>query len=656
MTAPFGLSAFGFRAKRLNDVKTDLDNQFTGEFGEINLTPQSVFGQEIGVLSKVIADLWENLEQVYFSQYPNSADGVALDNVVQFNGITRLPATATQVTGLATGIEGTLLPAGVLARVAGTNQIFASTLPVTISQTNASLATVNVGALAGQIYTILLDGIPYRYALPHLVFSASFTAGDVSTVIVNNVVLGTVTFTTTSDDMLAAIAALIATDSSVDTATPTNPDQIDVVPNLGFYAAITSINTTGGSAPTMTQTFNVPESLATVANFLAALINANSSSITAVANAANVFLTSDTSNVPFSLSVGLNLSVTSRTSPVNFEAQENGPIPVPVGTLTDIVTPLAGWSTLTNSVEGSLGRNVETDAQLRLRRLQSLRLPGRGTVEAIRAQLLAAGATSALVFENQTMLQNPASFVIASDMTSGDSITIQLNGISQTPIPFTTNMLTTMLLLAAQLEAFPGVASASVGGTGNRTMSLTFVQGFEVQITNILISPTPIGSIISNGRPPKSFEAVVQGQTNEVIANTIWYSKPAGIQTFGTTQQPITDSQGDTQVIHFSRPTEIFIWVNATLTLYAEEDFPSNGLELVQNTINAYINSLGIGEDVLLQRVQAAIFAIPGISSSVMTLAATGSLAESPSYAAANIPIGENQIAISQNSIIVVTI
>lgn len=656
MTIPFGLSPFGFRAKRLNDCKTDLDNQYTGQFGDINLTPQSTFGQEIGVLSKVIADLWENLEQVYFSQYPNSADGVALDNVVQFNGITRLPATATQVTGLATGIEGTFLPQGVLARVAGTTQVFASTADATITQNNASLATVNVSGLAAQVYTILINSNPYRYALPHLVFSVPFTAGDVSTVIVNNVVLGTVTFATTSNAMLAAIAALIATDPSVATATPTNPDQIDVVPNLGFYAQINSILTTGGSAPTMTQTFLAPGNVNTVATYLAALINASLINITAVASSANISLTADNSSVPFSLNVGQNLSVTSRTSPVNFENQENGPIAVPTQTLTEIVTPLAGWASLTNTDPGALGRFVETDAELRLRRLLSLRLLGRGTVEAIRAQLLAAGADSATVFENVTMQQEQASFVIASDMTSGDSITIQLNGISQTPIPFTTNMLTTMLLLANQIEAFQGVASASVGGTGNRTMTITFLQGYEVQITSILITPSVIGVIIDNGRPPKSFEAVVQGQTNEVIAETIWLSKPAGIQTFGTTSQPITDSQGNTQIIFFSRPAEIFIWVNATLTLYSEETFPSNGLELVQAAINTYINSLGIGEDVLIQRVQAAIFAVPGIDSSVMTLAATASLSESPSPAAANIPIGETQIAVTQPSIIVVTI
>lgn len=657
-TPPFGLSPFGFRAKRLNDIKTDLDNQMTAQFGDVNLTPQSVMGQLIGVISKVLADIWENLEQVYFSQYPNSADGVALDNVVQLNGITRLPQSATVVTGLANGIEGTLIPLGALARVIDTNEIFSSTQPVTISQNNASLATVNVvSPAAGQVYTILMNSTPYRYALPHVVFSTPFTAGDIATVIINNVVLGTVTFTTTSDDMLDDIATLIETDTvNVFSATATAPDIIDIVPVLGEYVQVTGINTTGGASPTITTTFNVPPDVATIATYLAANIETNAGSISASAVGANIFIESNNSAVAFSVNVGTNLVVTDRTSPVPFEAQVNGPIAVPVNTLTQIVTPLAGWLSLTNSEEGTLGRFVETDAALRLRRLQSLRLLGRGTVEAIQAQLLAAGATSALVFENRTMLQEPASFTITTDLISGDSIAIQLNGLTQPAINYVTSSANTLLLLANQIETFPGVDTASVGGVGNRTVSITFIQGYEVQITDILITPSVVGTIIRNGRPPKSFEAVVQGQTNEIIAETIWLSKPAGIQTFGSTEQPITDSQGETQIIFFSRPTEIFIWVNATLTLYSEEEFPSNGLDLVQAVIYEHINNLGIGVDVLIQRVQAALFAVPGIASSVVTLAATLTTSETPVPAGSSIPIAENEIAVTQLNLIVVTI
>src|SRR5690242_4915671 len=103
----FGLTPLGFNAMRLADVKQALENAFIARFGDINLDPQSVFGQEIGVLSKSFADMWENLEEVYFSQYPNSASGVSLDNVVQLNGITRIPASQTVVVATCDGLEAT---------------------------------------------------------------------------------------------------------------------------------------------------------------------------------------------------------------------------------------------------------------------------------------------------------------------------------------------------------------------------------------------------------------------------------------------------------------------------------------------------------------------------------------------------------------------
>lgn len=50
-----------------------------------------------------------------------------------------------------------------------------------------------------------------------------------------------------------------------------------------------------------------------------------------------------------------------------FVCQENGPKPVPTGTLTVISTPYVGWSAITNPADGVLGRDIEKDAELRQR-------------------------------------------------------------------------------------------------------------------------------------------------------------------------------------------------------------------------------------------------------------------------------------------------
>lgn len=93
----FGLTAAGFVPKRLEDIKTDLEAAFTEEFGVVNTTPESVIGQWIGIFSRLYAELWEQMELVYSAQYPSTAQGIALDNIVQLNGITRNPATKSTV-------------------------------------------------------------------------------------------------------------------------------------------------------------------------------------------------------------------------------------------------------------------------------------------------------------------------------------------------------------------------------------------------------------------------------------------------------------------------------------------------------------------------------------------------------------------------------
>ena len=60
MTVPsFGITPNGFVKKRLQDIKLELEKAFTDAYGEINTEADSVFGQLIGVESKVLADFWE---------------------------------------------------------------------------------------------------------------------------------------------------------------------------------------------------------------------------------------------------------------------------------------------------------------------------------------------------------------------------------------------------------------------------------------------------------------------------------------------------------------------------------------------------------------------------------------------------------------------
>lgn len=653
MTTPlYGVTPEGFKIKRLVVIKNDLEDLFIGEYGDVNTDVQSVIGQIIGIFSKLYADQWENNQNLYYSQYPNSASGVSLDNVVQLNGLTRLPAERTSVVGVATGIEGTLIPINSLARTPGNGEVFFSTANAFITRGNSAQNIVNVVQVAAQVYTIVIDATSFIYCLPTITFSGPIVSGNTISARINGINIDPVPFSVNSATTLANLAAeiLLKLPLAVASATVVG-NTVELVPVLGASVFVNTVLVTGGGAPTYSQVFRTPVSTTVIAQYLAAVLN-TSTKVTAISNVANITITATDTSFPYSLNVGTNLLVMQVSSPVPFQAQTFGPIPVPVGSLTDILTPVAGWQSLTNFKAGVTGRFTETDVELRLRRINSLRLSGAATVEAIRARLLqeVPGVTSVTIFENVLMKQTPETVVFSNDFVTGNSIQVIYNGTIIGAVPFTTNQLTTIIAVKNLIIAQPEVATGTVGGVGNRQIDFTFNLFGEVKLSfSITGGASQTSYAISGGRPPKSFETVVEGGSDDAVALKIWQTKPAGIETFGNVNNyngvPIIDSQGNTQQIFFSRATPIYLWADVTLVLNPQETFPVNGQELVAQAIVAYGNSLGIGEDVFLQRVQSAIFAVPGIASSTVLLARTQEPTDPPSLVAADIIIGEVEIS-----------
>lgn len=653
-TPEFGVTPQGFKAMRLIDIKNQLENEFIAEFGDINLDPQSVTGQLIGIYSKVLADIWENLQDVYLSQYPNSATGVSLDNVVQLNGLTRLPAQRTVVIGSATGVPGTLIPAGSLARLSGTQNIFESTESVTISNGNAiqNVIGVNPTPLAQQ-YRVVIDGQVYFYALPIIAFSGPLVTGNQITVRINGINVPTVTYATSSSATLSVIASqILATFPGIVSSAAVVGNTIELAPVLGQMITVNSVNITGGVPPSYSINFKTPASETSIAENLSTVLS-NSSVVTSsfTPGQTSFSIQAINSEDSYSLNVGTGLSILTTSSPIPFRAQAYGPISAPAGSLTDILTPVAGWAGLTNLQAGITGRFQETDEELRLRRVNSLRILGAATVEAIRSRLLqeVPGVSSVTIFENVTMTQEDIIATFSADFISGNIAQVVVDGLIVGTVNFSTTHLQMITEIANILSSQPDISSAVVGGTGNRQITIALEDGETVELGFNLSGGTVPTYSLTGGRPPKSFEAVVQGGSDSAVALKIWQTKPAGIQTYGNVNGGagvvIVDSQGNNQVIHFSRATQAYIWVTVVLTLNPQETFPVNGEDLVAQAILAYGNSLGIGIDVFLQRVQAAIFSVPGIASATVQLARTNNVNDIPSYSAADIDILETEVS-----------
>lgn len=88
---------------------------------------------------------------------------------------------------------------------------------------------------------------------------------------------------------------------------------------------------------------------------------------------------------------------------VTASATSTGPVTALARDLTNIVNPVVGWDGVINLLDATLGRDIATDAELRLLRSQELATGGSSPIDALKAELLnVLDVVSADVFQNNT--------------------------------------------------------------------------------------------------------------------------------------------------------------------------------------------------------------------------------------------------------------
>lgn len=480
MTA-YGLTDTGFIKKRQPEIKSELETEFRTLYGPgVNLLPTSIFGQIVGIFSEREALLWELLEDLYNSNFPDTASGVSLDNAVALTGTTRLPATYSSVTARVFGTLGTLIPA---------NSIF-SVVGVPASRFIA-LQSGTVHGGTNEVQTISFSATPASGAW-QITFDGQATAS--------------LAFNANNGAIQSALNAL---------------SNLSGVLVTGSYAAGIAIEFAGADG------------------------EQDQPLITISANTLQDGSLSPVTVTPAETQKGYLPFID-----LECRAENTGAIAAASGTLTVIETPLFGMDAVTNLLDAVVGRNRENDAELRLRRIESLQRAGTSTVNGIVTTIRQIiGVDTAFIFENNT------------DAIDGD------------------------------------------------------------------------------GRPPHSYEVFVQGGTNQDIFDTIWETKPAGIQTFGNISGTVIDSQGFLQTVKFSRPNGVLIYLGIELVVNTDPSepggvYPANGDDLVRDAILAYGAGFEIGQDVVLPRFYTPINTIPGIVEVVVK----AGLAPAPS-GTSNLPI-----------------
>lgn len=125
-------------------------------------------------------------------------------------------------------------------------------------------------------------------------------------------------------------------------------------------------------------------------------------------------------------------------------------------------------------------------------------------------------------------------------------------------------------------------------------------------VTRIKYYENPTGSTDSNGLPPHSICAVVEGGNSDTIAKAIRLKKTPGTATHGDVTVPVADSMGLVTDIKFFRPT--LIPVQTEITLKGKPQYTSVIGSAICHAVSKYIDGLAIGDDVLVNRLYGVVF------------------------------------------------
>lgn len=114
-----GLIDQGFILKRFTELLTEGRTKATDIFQDlvspgdsVDTSDSSLLGRLIALKTDSEAELWETMQQVYSAFDPNSAVGIALDNLVAYGGLVREEQTYSTAQVLVTGDINVTIPAG----------------------------------------------------------------------------------------------------------------------------------------------------------------------------------------------------------------------------------------------------------------------------------------------------------------------------------------------------------------------------------------------------------------------------------------------------------------------------------------------------------------------------------------------------------------
>lgn len=262
------------------------------------------------------------------------------------------------------------------------------------------------------------------------------------------------------------------------------------------------------------------------------------------------------------------------------------------------------------AMHGALNGNVKINGIMR-------KVATRSTVDVTLSGTVGTAITNGSVKDaNGIIWSLPASVSIGLDGTATVTATCATSGAvaalvgTVTQINTPTRGWTSVTNNSAATVGSPGETDAELRIRQGQSVALPSLTPFEAVdgaianvagVTRHKLYENDTGVTDSDGLPPHSISAIVDGGALVDIAQIIRGKKGQGVRTHGTTAITVPDVYGNPHVIRFSRSTDVPIFV--AITIKAFIGYTSAIGDQIKQAVVDYINGLAIGDDVLLSRI-----------------------------------------------------
>ncbi|SFE43252.1 Uncharacterized phage protein gp47/JayE [Paenibacillus algorifonticola] len=180
--------------------------------------------------------------------------------------------------------------------------------------------------------------------------------------------------------------------------------------------------------------------------------------------------------------------------------------------------------------------------------------------------------------------------------------------------------------------------------------SRTVIEGLDggiaalAAVTRFIVYENDTNVVDSDGLPPHSITCVVEGGTDQDIADVIFSRKTPGAYTNGAVAVTVTDQYGVQSTIRFDRPTDVDIV--SVINVKQLNGYTTDTTDQIKASVAEFCSSLDIGNDLHISSIWGAALSVNAIPANPTFAVTSVTAAKSGDIqGTTDIPISYSQVA-----------